>query len=108
MSAETSPPRLAVFVEGLTESEVDAFRLKAEALVKVEGKEIAEARRSSEEVKDGDSARARVIANGLTELIEKHRAEMLALGAVARPLAEGLVEVKALEDANTLARGKPR
>ena len=41
-------------------------------------------------------------------LIARHRAESLELGAVLGPCAEGLVEVRALDDAEALKAAEPR
>jgi len=41
-------------------------------------------------------------------LIAKHRVEWLELGGVAAPLVEGLVEVRALDDAEALKAAEPR
>jgi hypothetical protein len=43
----------------------------------------------------------------LADLIAKHRAEVLGLGATTRLIAEGLVEVRALDDADALKRARP-
>jgi hypothetical protein len=41
-------------------------------------------------------------------MIAKHRAEVLGMGATMRLIAEGLVEVRALEDAEALRKARPR
>ena len=48
------------------------------------------------------------LARQCEELIAKHRQETLELGAAAGPCAEGLVEARALEDADALKKAEPR
>jgi hypothetical protein len=40
-------------------------------------------------------------------MIRQHRVEVLAMGATMRLIAEGLVEVRALDDAEALQKAKP-
>jgi hypothetical protein len=100
--------KLTVFVEGLTDAEVGPFVLKAQALGKVEGEEITEAKKMLDEVRAmRQTPAARATADELAAMIAKHRAEVLGLGATMRLIAEGRVEVRALDDALALKKAKP-
>jgi hypothetical protein len=100
--------RLTVFVEGLTDAEVEAFVLKAQVLAKVEAEQITQARKMFTEVRAmKQTPAARATAGELADLIAKHRAEVLAMGATLRLINEGLVEVRALDDALALKKAKP-
>jgi hypothetical protein len=100
-------PGLPVYVEGLTDGGVKVFTLKATALSDVGKTQIAEARKSLDEVRGTKGPKA-ALAKQYEALIARHRAEALELGAVAGPLAEGLVEVRALDDAEALKAAEPR
>src|SRR5262249_34245743 len=89
-------PDLPVYVEGLTDGGGEVYRLKATALSDVGAGEIAEARRSLEEVRAMKGPGAAELAKQCEALIERHRAESLELGAALGPCAEGLVVVRAL------------
>jgi hypothetical protein len=77
-------------------------------LAKVEAEEIAEARKMLDEVKAmKQTAAVKATADELAGMIAKHRAEVLGLGATMHLIAEGLVEVRALEDAEALRKARP-
>lgn len=99
---------LPVYAEGLTDDGVNVFKLKATALSEVGKEQIPEARRSLAEVKAMKGKEAADLAKQYEALIAKHRVETLELGAVLAPCAEGLIEVRALEDADALAEAEPR
>jgi len=99
---------LPVYVEGLTDDGVNVFRLKATALSDVGAEQIPEARRSLAEAKKLKGPQAADLAKQCEALIARHRAESLELGAVLGPCAEGLVEVRALDDAEALKAAEPR
>jgi transketolase C-terminal domain/subunit len=99
---------LTVFVEGLTAAEVEPFVLKAGVLAKADAQEIAQARMMLDDVKAmKQTPKARATANELAQMIRQHRSEVLKMGATMRLIAEGLVEVRALEDAEALRKAKP-
>jgi hypothetical protein len=101
--------RLTVFVEELTDAEVEPFVLKAQVLAKADAEEITEAKRMLDEVKAmKQTPAAKATADEIAQMIAKHRAEVLGLGATLRLIAEGLVEVRALDDAEALRKAKPR
>jgi hypothetical protein len=101
--------KLTVFVEGPTDAEVERFQLKAVELTKVDTREIAEARKMLDDVKAmKQTPKARATANELAGMIAKHRAEVPGMGATMRLIAEGLVEVRALDHAEALRKAKPR
>src|SRR5262249_14158975 len=99
---------LPVYVEGLTDDGVNVYRLKATALSDLGAEQIPEARRSLAEAKKLKGAEAADLARQYEALIARHRAESLELGAVLGPCAEGLVEVRALDDAEALKAAQPR
>src|SRR5262249_7577613 len=100
--------RVAAIREGLTDDGVNVFELKATALSDVGAGEIPEARRSLAEVKKLKGPEAADLAKQCEALIARHRAETLELGAVLGPCAEGLVEVRVLDDAEALKAAQPR
>jgi hypothetical protein len=51
---------------------------------------------------------ARATADELAEMLAKHRVEVLGVGATMRLIAEGLIEVRALDDPEALRKAKPR
>jgi hypothetical protein len=99
---------LPVYVEGLTDDGVTVFKLKATALSDVGAEQIPEARRSLAEVRGMNGPKAAELAKQYEELIARHRAESLELGAVLGPCAEELVEVRALDDAEALKAAQLR
>jgi hypothetical protein len=99
---------LPVYVEGLTDGGVNVFKLKATALSDVGAEQIPEARRSLAKAKKLKGPEAAELARQCEALIARHRVESLELGAVLGPCGEGLVEVRALEDAEALAAAEPR
>jgi hypothetical protein len=68
----------------------------------------ADARESLAEVKGMKGEKAAALAKECEALIAKHRAEWLEMGAIAGPLADGLVKVRALDDAEALKAAEPR
>jgi hypothetical protein len=99
---------LPVYVEGLTDDGVNVFKLKATALSDVGAEQIPEARRSLAEARKLKGQVAAELAKRCESLIARHRSESLELGAVLGPCAEGLVEVRALDDAEALKAAEPR
>ena len=99
---------LPVYVEGLTDDGVNVFKLKATALSDVGAEQIAEARRSLADARELKGPEAAELARQCEALIARHRLESLELGAVLGPCAEGLIEVRALDDAEALKAAQPR
>src|SRR5262249_5288272 len=99
---------LPVYVEGLTDDGVNVYRLKATALSDVGAEQIPEARRSLAEAKKLRGPQAADLARQCEALIARHRTESLELGAVLGRCAEGLMEVRSLEDADALKAAEPR
>ena len=99
---------LTVYVEGLTEAEVELFTEKAKQLAKVDAEDIPETRRMLDEVNAmKQTGAAKATADELRQMLKGHRVEMLKTGATVRLIGEGLVEVKALDDADALKRARP-
>src|SRR5262249_55953541 len=73
----------------------------------VGAEQIPEARKSLAEVKATKGKEAAELAKQYQALLARHRSELLELGAVLGPCAEGLVEVRALDDAEALKAAEP-
>jgi hypothetical protein len=99
---------LTVYVEGLTQHEVGHFAEKARQLARIDSEDIPETRRMLDKVNALKQTPAtKATADELRQMLARHREEMLKTGATRRLIAEGLVEVRALEDAEALRRAKP-
>jgi hypothetical protein len=86
---------------------VEAYRAKARALYQADQEEIAEARRGLGEARRLKAPAARQVEKELAELIAAHRLEVLELGAPAPLLAEGLLDVAALDEEEALEEASP-
>ncbi len=104
-----------VFCEGLSPAGLPAFREKIVALRAVENEHIPVLQRQLQQAKDlkrdatgdDDQAKSAAIEAEVLALLDRHRRELLELGAPGRLAVAGEAEVAALEDAELLDKAKP-